>query len=286
MSYVELGRHQKKFQNKPAVYESGMNKGKIKPPELFVSLTFEFSGVEHSGDYPHTYETSIMLQDGGFMNPLSVSDDFIQNKLSLAFANKVGYKKLLDAINLHCKQKFQGLHQAVGTAIHVAAKTKAFKKIENAKDIQCLDTEVPGFDPENPTKNIEGWRYYVGFKPENIQPMKMQFGQTVVDMSEYIKHTIGDYTPVFDWDAPTKEAWTKLKPWQKRAISKALDLETSAFGTLMKVDAEIAAEVQAYKTGAAKQDQPQEQLESDKVPSVPPVMQEPVSDTPADDLPV
>lgn len=283
-SYVELGRHVKMFNGKPAVAESGKNKGQLRPPEMFVSMTFEFSGAERTGEYPHTYETSIIMQDGGFMHSLSVSDDFINNRLSLQFANKTGYKKYLDAINMHCNKKFQGLHQAVGTAIHVQAKTVAHYKDANGKDVKCLDTEVPGYDPENPHVNVEGVRYYTYIKPESIQPMVIMLGKTKVDMSEYIVPIIGDYAPVFDWDAPTKEAWAKLKPWQKRAISKALDLDTSAFGTMLKVDEELAKEIETLKAGKKeaapeKPDMP----ETHSAPGVPPAMVPPSSE---DDLPI
>ena len=260
VSYAELGRHTKMFQGKPAVYASGKSMGQIKPPELMISMIYEFSGAQYSGDYPLCYITSIYLGQKGFANHLSVSDDFINNRLSMQFVNKTGYKKMLDAINLHYGTQHRGLLQTVGMSLLVNCKTVAIGEI-NGKTEKLLDYQVPGYDKKQANKNIKGWKYFTDIKPEGIMPMVQDFMGELVDMSKNIKPVIGTYTALFDWDAPDKEAWAGLMPFQKKAIVNAEDFRTSKFGQMVAADAELQEEVQAIRNGKSNTKE-QEQEES------------------------
>lgn len=247
VSYAELGKHIKMFKGKPAVYASGKNQGKVKPAETFVGLIFEFSNAAYTGDYPHAYITS-MFFDGTFINGLSVSDQFVNNTLSPQFANKMSYKKFLDAINLHYGTSFQGLDEAVGMALAVKVDTVAVYE-QDGKKIRCADHQVPGYDPEKKHVNVPGVKYYTTIKPECIIPMKQDFGGQIIDMSVNISEPKGTYTPVFDWDSPTKAAWSGLKSFQKNAIVAAENFRESAFAKLVLEDDELQKEVADIRQG-------------------------------------
>ena len=282
VSYAELGRHTRMFQGKPAIYTAGKHTGKVKPPEMMISMIFEFSGAQYSGDFPLCYVTSIYLGDNSFVNHLGVPEAMLKNELSIQFVNKTGYKKMLDAINKNYGTKHQALFQAVGMPLAVAVRSLAIK--EDDKTIKVLDKEVPGFNPKDPGKNVKGWRYYTELKPEQIIPMQQEFGGQIIDMYNIVKPVIGEYTPVFDWDNPNKDAWDMLKPFQKRAIIDALDFRESAFASLVARNEELAKEVQDLREGK-KEDKVQE--ESPKAaPTTPPATPNQEADSDQPPLPV
>lgn len=248
VSYAELGRHQGSFKGKPDTYQSGNKAGQIKPDEMFISLVFEFSGAAFTGGFPHAYITSI-YNGKEFFNRLSVSETFMENTLSPQYANKTGFKKYLDAINLHYNKNFQGLDEAVGMALAVKVDTLAIYEVDGKK-IKCADNAVPGYKKEEAHKNLPGVKYYTTIKPESIVPMVQDFGVTVVDLSSKIVDPVDEYTAVFDWGAPTKADFMGLKSFQKKAIVNATDFRESAFAALVQEDEELQKEVKEARDGS------------------------------------
>jgi len=255
VSYVELGKHTPTFNGQPAKYDTGKKAGQFKPAEHVISLIFEFSGVQHSEEYPHTFTVSQPMFNGGFMNKMAVSDAFVNNELSLAFSNKTKYKKFLDAMNTHYGLGISGLHQAVGNAFAVQVQTKAVKKVDGAKDIKCIDAEVPGFDPSNPEVSIDGYSYYVDIKPESIVPMKQNIMGTEIDLSSKVVEQEGTYCKVFDLEAPTPEDWKLLRNSHKKAIIGAIVGSNDAVLSMLHSTPELTAEMATLVESSSKADE-------------------------------
>jgi hypothetical protein len=59
---------------------------------------------------------------------------------------------------------------------------------------------------------------------------------------------------VFDWDAPTEDAWRALKPWDKDTIKKAVNFKGSPIHQLLTANPELDRVVDGEADGNPAQD--------------------------------
>jgi hypothetical protein len=230
VSYVELGIHKQMYKGAAAKYETGKNAGREKPPVLHIGLTFEFPTCERTGDYPLTISTTHRLDNGEFINAVTVPQSLIDGKISKAMAAKIKFMKYLGALQ-------------AATSLPYASIAEFAKK------------QVPLL--VNVTNNTsQDGKVYANMKPEGITSTRVEHPVTgeITDYSSTVPETVGDYCPVFDWDAPTAEAWTSLKPWDKTTIKAAINFKGSPIHDLLSKNPDLDAVQDGKADGNAAED--------------------------------
>jgi len=205
VSYIELGKHNPMFQGKHQEYDSGKAKGQQKPPELLIHMVFEFP-MEPYDVNPLCIKTSVPFGKAGeFLNKLSVSDALASGKISLSYANRSKYMKYLNSMNMALGTDYDGLDSFVGEAFLCGVTNKVGTKARE-------DGSLP---------------VYANMKPDAIQSTEYRDPRTrKVEVME-VPEAIEEYCKVFDWDAPTKEAWDNIPEYLQKCIKTALNYEGS-----------------------------------------------------------
>lgn len=218
VSYVELGKHFQVFGGKNAVYESGKLKGTEKPPVLHIALTFEFPAAPYTGDYPLTIRTSSQFKPGEFMNSLTVPAGLAAGTMTKAGAMKTKYVKYLTALQQATGENYLSIME--------------FAQAQVGLLINITNRQGKGDNKD---------KIYANMKPEGIQ--KPEFVHPVSGEVEVfpVPEVIGEYCPVFDWDAPTADAWKALKPWDQKVIKDAVDFMGSPTEALLANNPELEA---------------------------------------------
>jgi len=199
VSYVELGKHYREFKGQKATYDAKSKKaGEIKPPELFISLCFEFPTVEFTGNFPLCISTSVPMKAGGFISALTVSDALANGTLSRSYAMKTNFMKYLMAMQDASGKDLHSLAEFVGDSFLITVTNSTGKPDQDG--------------------NI---RTYANMKPEGIQGMSFKHPMTGVVEQVPAPFVLGDYCPVFDWDAPVMEDFMKLPKYFRDAIQRA-----------------------------------------------------------------
>ncbi len=218
VEYVELGKHYQMFKGKKAVYEQGKNAGRQKPPVMHVALRFEFPGEEYTGDYPLSISTSRRMDNGEFFDAVVVPPSLEDGTMSKAYAMRTRFMKYLTALQnatgLNYTNFADFAREQVGVMINVTNKLGA------AKD-----------DGTQPT--------YANMKPEGIVPPRFEHPTKGTVEELEVPAAIGEYGAPFEWDAPTKEAWSALPPWHKACIKEAVDFGGSPIDLLLQANPEL-----------------------------------------------
>ena len=213
VSYVELGVHYQMFQGKKAQYDNGKLAGRDKPPVLHIALTFEVPNEEHTGPDPLTIATSRRVDSGEFYDALTVSEGLANGTMSRANALKTVFMKYLTA-----------LQQATG---------KNYPSLA-----QFANEQTPLMINVTNRKNKEGDKTYANMKPAGICAPQWT-GPDGKTTKYEVPPTKGTYVPVFDWDAPTAEAWAGLKQYHKDGIKAALNFQGSPIEMLLIQNPEL-----------------------------------------------
>jgi len=253
VSYVELGKHNQMFQGKQAVYETGKNRGCKKPAVLHVGLTFEFPAEPYTGDYPLTISTTRRMDTGEFFDAVTVPDDLANGSMSKAFALKTKFMKFLVS-----------LQNATGKTYGSLAE---FAKEQPAVLVNV--TNRLGAKDEDGHQPV-----YANMKPDGITAPRFEHPVTGDIQEIPVPAAIETYCTVFDWDAPTPEAWESLKPWDQKAIKAALNFGGSPCDLMLTANPDLDKIENSGKNAADSV--------SDGTPEAPP---EPPPHT-AEDMPV
>lgn len=228
MSYVELGMHKQIFKGKPAVYDTGKKRGQEKPAVLHIALTFEFPAEEYTGDYPLTISTSRRMNSGEFFDALTVPESLANGTMSRAYAIKTKFMKFLTALQDATGKNYPTIAQ------FAAEQTALMINVTNKKGKRDDET---GVQP-----------VYANMKPEGIVAPRFEHPVTGELTEVEVPPAIGEYCPVFDWDAPTVEAWKALPPFHKDTIKKALNFGGSAIDVLLSKHPELEADADQDQT--------------------------------------
>lgn len=192
--YAELGMHHTEYS------------GKRKPPALMIKLGFEYSMAEHTGNFPLMLFCTDRAKSGTWLNVICASEKLLNGEMSLEFANKTSYMKVLNAMNKAAGEEKESIADHLGT-VFLSAVTHA----QGAKD-----------------------KVYANFKAAELRscivkhPVKGTEEDYSTDMPE-----AGNNTVFFEWDNPDPEEWKKLKPWDKKAIKDALDFPGSPVSDML-----------------------------------------------------
>jgi hypothetical protein len=235
VSYVELGKHQPMFKGKPAIYDNGKMKGKQKPAVLHVALTFEFTACEYTGDYPLTISTTRRMDNGDFFDAVTVPDSLIAGTISKSVAMRTKFMKFLTGLQAATGLPYPSI------ADFAKEQVPLIINVTNKKGAAREDGSIP---------------VYANMKPEGITSPKVEDPMTgeVTDYSSKILPVKGEYCTVFDWDAPTEDAWRALKPWDKDTIKKALNFKGSPIHQLLTANPELDRVVDGEADGNPAQD--------------------------------
>jgi hypothetical protein len=218
VSYVELGVHYQMFKGQKAKYESGKNAGREKPPVLHIAMTFEFPNEEYTGDYPLCISTTRRMDSGEFFDAVVVPQSLADGTLSKAYAMKTKFMKYLTA-----------LQQATGKPYPSIADFAA----EQAGVMVNVTNKTVGQGDDAKT--------FANMKPEGITAPQFVHPATGKVEEFEVPAAIGSYCPVFDWDAPTPEAWKALPPWHKTTIKAAVNFGGSPADLMLQADPTLDA---------------------------------------------
>ena len=212
VSYVEMGKHYKIFNGKRVVYDKTSKKaGQTRPPELHISLCFEFPSCKYTGNRPLTIATSIPMKNGGILNPLTVSDALASGNLSKSFAMKTNFMKYLLAMQDATGKNYDSLADFVGQGFLVSVSNKEGK---------------PDSDG-----NV---RVFANMKPDGIQSLSFKHPVTGVVEEVTCPKQIGEYCKVLDWDDPDLNEFKKLPEYMQDLIKNAEDYPGSALQGLLQ----------------------------------------------------
>lgn len=222
VSYVEFGIHQQRYGGKPATYDTGKNAGKEKPACLHVGLTFEFPTCDFTGDYPLTISTTRRMDNGDFFDAVTIPESLMSSPptISKSMAMRTKFMKYLTALQ--------------NASTHNFASIADFAKAQ--VPLMITVTNKPGKALEDGTVPM-----YANMKPEGVNSCRVEDPVTgaITDYSEQVPAPLGEYCTVFDWDAPTVEAWKTLKPWDKKTIKLALNFAGSPIDRLLQANPTI-----------------------------------------------
>ena len=235
VSYVELGVHKQMFQGKPALYEQGKNAGREKPAVLHVAMTFEFPTCKYTGDYPLTISTTRRMDNGDFFDSVTVPASLADGTISKSVAMRTKFMKYLSALQNATGKPWSSI--AEFAKHQVALLITVTNKRGKAKE----DGSTP---------------VYANMKPEGINATRVEdpVSGEVTDYADKCPEAIGTYCPVFDWDAPTADAWKALKPWDKKTIKAALNFEGSPIAQMLQADPTLDAVQDGSADGNAAED--------------------------------
>lgn len=212
VSYVEMGKHYKEFKGKKAVYDKTSKKaGQVRPPELHISVCFEFPNCEYTGDRPLTIATSVPMKNGGVINALTVSDALASGSLSKSFAMKTNFMKYLIAMQDATGKNYDSLADFVGQGFLVSVSNKNGKPDEEG--------------------NV---RTYANMKPDGIQGLSFKHPVTGAVEEVPCPAQKGEYCTVLDWDDPDIEEFKKLPTYMQDFIKDAEDFNGSALDMLLR----------------------------------------------------
>jgi len=212
VSYVEMGKHYKEFKGKKAEYGSDSKKaGQVKPPELFISLCFEFPTAERTGDRPLTIATSVPMKSGGIMSPLTVSDMLASGDLSRNFAMKTNFMKYLTAMQDATGTDYPSIADYVGQGFLVTVTNNDSKPDKDG--------------------NV---RTFANMKPDGIQGLSFKHPITGAVEELECPDQEGTYCKILDWDDPNLEEYKKLPEYMQKFINKAEDFPGSPLQGLLK----------------------------------------------------
>ena len=212
VSYVELGKHYKLFNNAKVVYGKDSKKaGEVCPPALLISLCFEFPNAKYTGDFPLCIATSVPKKAGGTLNTLAVSDALASGNLSRSFAMKTNFMKYLMAMQDATGKNYNSIDQFVGHGFLIKVTNKIGKPDQNGNT-----------------------RTYANMKPDGISSLSFKHPVTGVVEEVPCPDVIGNYCPVFDWDNPDIEAYKLLPSYMQAFIQKAENFPGSEIEALIK----------------------------------------------------
>jgi hypothetical protein len=218
VGYVEQGIHKQMFKGQPAKYESGKKRGQEKPAVLHIALTFEFPAEEYTGEYPLTISTSRRMKNGEFFDALTVPASLADGTMSKGYAMKTKFMKFLTSMQAATGQTYASL------ADFAAEQSAVMINVTNKKGKRDEET---GVQP-----------VYANMKPDGIMPPRFEHPVTGEVQLVEVPPAIETYA-VFDWDAPTKEAWEALPPWHKETIKAALNFGGSPIEALLEKHPEL-----------------------------------------------
>lgn len=226
VSYVEMGFHKPVFQGKPIVITEGKRAGDLKDEEFVIRLGFEFPAAEHSGDYPLSLWTSIPYGNGEFINKLSISKSLIAGTLSKQFAARAKYVKYLEAFKSATGTNHQSLDKFIDEPLMI--------NITHRKGKADKDGIVP---------------VYANMAPEGINKPSMKHPMTGKIEVFDVPPATGTYCKVFDWEAPTVEAWKAIPKFVQDVMQKATNFHGSTLeAMLMDLPPEEGTDDSAPKT--------------------------------------
>jgi hypothetical protein len=212
VSYVEMGKHYKFYKGKKVVFDKTSKKaGQTRPPELHISLCFEFPSCKYTGNRPLTIATSVPMKKGGIMNPLTVSDALASGKLSKSFAMKTNFMKYLLAMQDATGKNYDTLADFVGQGFLVSVTNNESKPDSNGQV-----------------------RIYANMKPDGIQGLSFRHPVTGAIEEIECPKQIGEYCSVLDWDNPDLDEFKKLPDYMQELIKNAEDYPGSALQELLQ----------------------------------------------------
>jgi hypothetical protein len=236
VSYVELGVHKQMFKGQPVKYESGKNAGREKPAVLHVGMTFEFPACEYTGDYPLTISTTRRMDNGEFFDAVTVPHGLTTNPptITKGGAMKTKFMKFLTRLQDACDKPYSSIAEFAKAEVPLLISVTNKKAVVDGKD-----------------------RVYANMKPEGINSCRVAHPVTgeITDYSADCPPTKGEYCKVFDWDAPTAEAWKALKPWDKTTIKAALNFKGSPIDELLSKHPELDEIAEGKADGNAVKDE-------------------------------
>jgi len=210
VSYVEMGFHTPIFQGKPIKITEGKRAGEQKDDEFIIRLGFEFPAAEHTGDYPLTLWTSIPYGKGEFVNKLSLSRSLMEGTLSKQFAARAKYVKYLEAFKAATGTNHQSLDAFLDEPLII--------NVTHRKGKPGKDGTVP---------------IYANMTPDGINKPEMKHPMTgKVEVFE-VPPATGTYCKVFDWEAPTVEAWKAIPKFIQDVMKKATNFNGSALEAML-----------------------------------------------------
>ena len=213
VSYIEMGHHTPRFNGKKQVYEAPSKRvGEVKDAEMVIHLVFEFTDADYTGDYPLTLKTSIPFgKVGELLNKLSISKGLEEGWVSREIALKQNYVKTLMAMQAATNTKYPSLADYVGTVFGVTVTHTLGKKADE-------DGNIPTYANMKTTSLVA---------PTFRNPVTKE----VIKITLPEQH--GEYCKVFDWNAPTMEAWGEVPKYLKDFIMGADDYEGSTLHIML-----------------------------------------------------
>lgn len=204
VGYVELGKQQRLY------------KGQLKQPEMGIALTFEFGMAKYTGSFPLTISTTREWKEHEFFDWIGVSDKLASGEMSMSFANKTSYMKVLAALNAASDKDFNSIRDAVGELFLAHVVHSPNKK----------EGELPYAN-----MSIAGRPGLPAVEAPVLRSKKT--GKILEDLTEgYPEEALREYA-VFEWDNPTEEAWKALTKWHKESIKKATNFVGSPIEALL-----------------------------------------------------
>lgn len=236
---IELGLHVPTFgvgpdgKPKPAVYDSGKNKGQVKDPSFEIQTVWA-TNCEHTGAAP-------LCLLGGDFDRVKISGHVYKDPSKAT--NKMQIVKVLVHLSKIAGTQANSLFDLLGMVAQFPVTNKPREK-----------SKVPGMQYAN-TKlmlAVSSKEYYTKAVAEamNAAGMKdVKAGDLLKDHAEdfpKIGSGKGEFQSMtFMWDAPTADDWKSLKPWHRKRIKEATNFQGSPVWRLITIEHPELADIDA-----------------------------------------